>query len=280
MNPSKTNQKIIAFFGLLVICLLIISATPVEKKPQKIKAPKNFALIPEGSLKYSSRNNVPGNLEYLKNIAHINEYYLQKTETTNAQYKEFLNDLLKQGKTKDFEIAKIKKEYWKDYNLSGYENYENLNDYPVVNISKEGAELYCKWLQNKMNNDNKNKLAYEYEVRLPTFIEWLYAARNGDKTIIFPWEGPYAHNAKGAYLAQFRAIGLPIGPVKVTSFYPNKLGLYTMAGNVAEMVADSNVTLGGSWNSWEVYIQLWDTEPCKICPTMGFRPLLNIKKNE
>jgi formylglycine-generating enzyme required for sulfatase activity len=277
MKTSKKNQIIITFSGLLVLCFILISAIPADKNSSKIKPPENFALIPAGPLQYSSRINVAGNLGYLKNIAQINEYYLQKTETTNAQYKEFLKDLQNQGKLQEYEIAKIRPENWKDLYLSGYEKYDSLNDYPVVNISKEGAELYCKWLQNKMNNDNKNKMVYEYEVRLPTFIEWLYAARNADKTIIFPWYGPYAQNAKGEYLAQFRAIGLPIGPVKVTSFYPNLLGLYTMAGNVAEMVADSNVTLGGSWNSWEVYIQLWYSEPYKIGPTMGFRPLLNIR---
>lgn len=258
--------------------IIIISASARTKNPTSIKPPNNFVLIPAGVLQYTSKNNVMGNFEMLNNKVPINEYYLQNTETTNSQYKEFLNDLLKQGKNQEYKIAKIKSEYWKDLYLSGYETYDSLKDYPVVNVSKEGAELYCKWLQNKLNAANKNSLTYEYEVRLPTFIEWLYAARNCDKTIIFPWYGPYARNSRGCYLAQFRAIGNTIGPVKVTSYFPNLLGLYTMAGNVAEMVADSNVTMGGSWNSWEVYIQLWNTEPYKIGPTMGFRPLLNIRK--
>ena len=45
-----------------------------------------------------------------------------------------------------------------------------------------------------------------------------------------------------------------------------------MSGNVAEMVADSNITKGGSWGSIPYYLQITSSEPYKgASPYVGFR---------
>lgn len=101
------------------------------------------------------------------------------------------------------------------------------------------------------------------EYRLPTETEWEYAAQalqgtreynnyRGRKK--YPWEGDYTRNGKrvgrGDQLANFKQGKGDYGGIagwsddgaditaEVKSYKPNDLGLYDMAGNVAEWVAD------------------------------------------
>lgn len=256
-------------YVLSVLCLMGyngIALTPDHNTMAKDKAPEGFVYIPEG---------INSNVSLLSNTP-VSAFYLYKNETTNGEYQQFLDDLKKAGKTTELEIARIQSEKWKESDITGSNLYEPATEYPVVNISREGAELYCKWLENKLNTEAAGKQTYI--VRLPTSLEWEYAARGGIKSSPYPWYGPYVRNSKGCYLAQFRALGLVLGPTKVRSYYANLYGLFNMAGNVAEMVSDTNFTHGGSWNSTEYYLQVESLEPLKVGPTVGFRPLLIIKK--
>ena len=101
------------------------------------------------------------------------------------------------------------------------------------------------------------------EYRLPTETEWEYAAQalvgsreynnyRGRKK--YPWEGDYTRNGqrvgRGDQLANFKQGKGDYGGIagwsddgaditaQVKSYKPNDLGLYDMAGNVAEWVAD------------------------------------------
>ena len=48
--------------------------------------------------------------------------------------------------------------------------------------------------------------------------------------------------------------------------------LYCMGGNVAEMIADSNITKGGSWGSLPYYLQITSSETYEgASPYIGFR---------
>ncbi len=124
-------------------------------------------------------------------------------------------------------------------------------------------------LQGKQKRDSINTFAKRStgiimpEYRLPTETEWEYAAQalvgtreynnyRGRKK--YPWEGDYTRNGKrvgrGDQLANFKQGKGDYGGIagwsddgaditaEVKSYKPNDHGLYDMAGNVAEWVAD------------------------------------------
>jgi formylglycine-generating enzyme len=117
---------------------------------------------------------------------------------------------------------------------------EGLN-HPVVHVSWDDANAYCKW-QGK---------------RLPTEAEWEWAARGGLVNKIYPWgnepidvgavkantwqgEFPYKNTLRDKYFYTS-----PVG-----TFAPNGYGLYDMAGNVWEWVSD--------WYSYNYYSTVKD----------------------
>ncbi|MGB9619630.1 MAG: formylglycine-generating enzyme family protein, partial [Armatimonadota bacterium] len=98
---------------------------------------------------------------------------------------------------------------------------------PVINVSFNGAESYCKWLSAKTG----------HKYRLPTEAEWEYACRAGkpgptpDKLEQFAWF--------------WQEKTQPVGKKSA-----NAWGIHDMLGNVAEWCTGLDgkpVVCGGSW---------------------------------
>lgn len=70
---------------------------------------------------------------------------------------------------------------------ASYFQDEKYNDFPVVNITKEAAVLFCKWLQEELE---LYTIQYQVkntgiQIRLPYSEEWISATRDGYAKIVF-----------------------------------------------------------------------------------------------
>jgi len=145
-------------------------------------------------------------------IVMLDDYYIDQYEVTNAQYAECV----------EAHICHLpNSKYYKD---SSYRNH------PIVNVTWYEATKYCKWRGG----------------RLPTEAEWEKAARGGLKDAIYPWRGDLSNdqanlcdvNCTGGLLKDTEIDDGYATTAPVGSYAPNGYGLYDMAGNVAEWVAD------------------------------------------
>ena len=235
----------------------------------------------------------------LSEISGDNSFLISRYEVSNQLYNLFLKSASNQKYASDNSLWITEMDYPAVIE-NDYTTYPNYSNYPVVNITKEGAEVFCNWLTEEYNKFPKRKYQ-NYEFRLPSAKEWELAARGGLKASPYPWGGPYIRNAKGCMLCNYRPAKdrwiLDIGNTylvsgiseselrdaaaldgllitgAVNSYHPNNYGVYCMSGNVAEMIADSSTTKGGSWCSTNpYYLQITSSEPYKgASPYVGFR---------
>ena len=129
----------------------------------------------------------------------VDAFYMDIREVTNAQYFKFCQET---GRRLPF--------FWGMHEFHAGLDYP---DYPVVGVSWRDAQEYAKWAGG----------------RLPTEAEWEYAARGGLAGRNFP-----LGDDVDATSANFSSSGT----VRTGSYAPNKFGLFDMAGNVGEWVAD------------------------------------------
>lgn len=118
----------------------------------------------------------------------------------------------------------------------------NYNDYPVVGVTWEQAEAFCQWRTDYLLRGLGPAARQVQRYRLPTEIEWEYAAR-GKEGNPFPWqpaEGDQKKNEKGCFYANFKpdkgnyTDDGNLITSRVGMYGANSNGLYDMAGNVAE----------------------------------------------
>ena len=142
---------------------------------------------------------------------------------------------------KDFHFA---------YNEPLFEQYfwhKAYKDCPVVGVTWDQARAYCNFrskLKTDYNESLKRRKQRPIEFRLPTEMEWEYAARGGKQNATYPWGGPYLMDDRGCYLANFKPkrgdymedakLGTYMYVAPVRKFKKNGFGLFDMAGNVSE----------------------------------------------
>ena len=278
----------------LVILLAAALAFSFTQKNKKFKGPEGFVFVPSGKTS-------PEGEEYS-----CAAFWMSDHEVTNGEYRFFLKDLKAEDRMDEYHKAYPDTIQWvkqlkgsNDQMANMYFWHPAYADFPVVNVSKEGAELYCQYLTEKY------KMMYGDQItpfRLPTRGEWMYAALADHQRSIYPWGGNDTRNFKGEYMANYVQIGdanitrsedgikvvddpdMSYSYIKDGAMYtapkdayePNDFGLYNMSGNVSEWVSDDNIVVGGDWNSMGYDIRVQSKRNADgPSPFTGFRPVMS-----
>lgn len=224
-------RKYLSFVTLFALASFLLSAcvgvTPVPTPgigSTRISEKDGMVMVfvPQGEFIMGGRE------EYWERPIHkvvLDSYWIDQTEVTNAMYAKFVQET---GYKTDAENKGC------SYFVENYDTWVCINDvdwshprgpnsdnsgredFPVVHISWNDAEAYCKWAGS----------------RLPTEAEWEKAARGTDART-YPW-GEKIDCSRGNFY------GCTGDLVKVGSYESGKsyYGLYDMAGNVEEWVND------------------------------------------
>lgn len=143
----------------------------------------------------------------------VDDFYLDKFPVTNRQFKRFTDANV------EWYPDRVRPELDNGNYLKHWASAETFNAHandPVVNVNWYAAVAYCRWLGK----------------RLPSEAEWEYAARGGQNTI-FPWGDEPPDKTRANYSATGLGATSPVG-----AFSANPYGLFDMAGNVWQFLAD------------------------------------------
>lgn len=169
-------------------------------------------------------------------------------------------------------------------------------DQPVINVTWHDATRYTQWLSSQTGK----------RYRLPTEIEWEYAARAGGNTK-FWWGNDYR---EGIDHCDRGAANCPEGtgegkPVPAGNFQANPFGLYDVTSNVSEWVHDcytpdhgdrtelvgvseepacsERVMKGGNWARKQPYVHLsarFAVPANEAYSSLGFRVVRELSDDE
>jgi formylglycine-generating enzyme required for sulfatase activity len=195
----------------------------------------------------------------------LNDYFIDKYEVTNQEYKEFINaggylkkefwkhPFMKDGRTIAWDEAM--KAFTDRTGLPGPRGWSSQNvpegkaDHPVTDIAWYEAAAYAAF---------RGK-------QLPTVFQWERAARNGASASLvnyMPW-GVFYPGDTLEHRANFENNGTL--PVDSSEFGMSPFGAYNMAGNVSEWTLNDTsegfIATGGAWG-----------EPTYVFAEYGLRP--------
>ncbi len=193
---KKTNQFITLV--VILVSLFLPSCTILNHIQVSRHLPElHWTLVPGGTFEMGDfENNSNKDAIPLHNVT-LPSFYINTYEITYAQYDSYA-DLMNLPKPDDEGFGR--------------------EDRAVVNISWDEAKAFCEC----------------YNGRLPTEVEWEFAAREGGKEILFP-----GTNLRGEVDDFIRHEMNSVGySYYVGSKKPNGLGIYDMGGNVYEWIGD------------------------------------------
>ena len=175
-------------------------ATPPNTSAVTV-TPPGMVLVPGGELIMG--NNTSSDLaEKPEHRVQVQTFFLDMFEVTNQDYSKFLQATQYQPPP-----------HWKTGNYPAGEN-----NYPVTNITWHDAQAYARWTGK----------------RLPTEIEWEYAARGSNRRV-YPWGNDF--NSAFANTKESQKTGpMPVGSYPKGASFCNA---FDLVGNVAEWT-DSN----------------------------------------
>ena len=183
-------------------------------QPQTPIVPKGMVLIPAGNFQMGSNDY---DNEQPVHTVHVDAFYMDTHEVTNAEYKIFVLENPKWQQIADAPGDDVHLADW-----IGKNDYPwGERDHPVTYVSWYGAMAYAAWAGK----------------RLPTEAEWEKAARGGLVGKKYPWGDTIMPNDAN-YWSGGTDKDYVDGTTAVGSYPPNGYGLYDMVGNVSEWCLD------------------------------------------
>ena len=201
---------------------LVLVAGLFGEAPTKPEPPEGMVLIPAGTFQMGSED-AEHAWEKPVHTVHLDAFYMDVYEVTNAQFKVFVdaNPRWQKDNIEDrfrFHLEDTWGGYLEHWTGNAYP--AGKADHPVTYVSWYPAMAYAEWAGK----------------RLPTEAEWEYAARGGLAGKRYPWGDDEPTLADANWNRSGIDDTTPVGQ------YPaNGYGLYDMAGNTMEWCLDAYV---------------------------------------
>ena len=232
--PERTHRRLpwgwiggLAAGLIVVVALLFVAFFNRDGENQSAVPTPSFtaemALIPAGEFQMGSENWESDEMPV--HTVQLDAFYIDAYEVTNEEYAEFLNAMGNQTEGGLTWIQAGSNTVHIHQRGDSWSADSGYGDHPVVEVSWYGARAFCQWRS----------------ARLPTEAEWEKAARGGLQGVSYPWGNEEPVCQEGALAGAKFDDDLECddnGTMPVGSYSPNGYGLFDMAGNVWEWVAD------------------------------------------
>ena len=254
------------------IIAAIVAVTFALWAMQPANSPSGMVQIPGGEFLMGSHSRLAKDNEQPAHKVKVNSFWMDKTDVTNAQFAEFVKAtgyVTTAERKPDWETIKVQlasntpkppenqlvpgamvfvgtsqpvplddnARWWRfmpganwRHPAGPQSDIKGKENHPVVQVSYEDALAYAKWAGK----------------RLPTEAEWEFAARGGIQQADYNWGDEFKPQGKvmantfpgSTFPVIETAYREKVGTTKVGAYPPNGYGLYDMAGNVWQWVAD------------------------------------------
>jgi formylglycine-generating enzyme required for sulfatase activity len=170
--------------------------------------------IPELLARYGTNHTEIFAGEIPRRVVQVNAFWIDRRAITKMQFRGFLRSIPQWRKGAQ-RAGSNNGRYLEDWTLEEFRPSEAQR--PVVFVTWPAAAAYCAWAGK----------------RLPTEAEWEFAARGGLVNAEFPWGNTMPDSSSANWA------GTKLGRTSDVGQFPaNGYGLFDMAGNVWEFVAD------------------------------------------